>query len=229
MTMQINDLTDEMRLASAPVGYVSVVRRPGMYRNLIKRMFDLAFILVTGVVWVPLIAVLALSVALDGHNPFYVSDRVGRNGRTFRMLKLRTMVPDAEVMLEQFLARNADARLEWDTTQKLKSDPRTTAVGRFLRKISLDELPQLWNVFVGDMSLVGPRPMMPSQRPLYPGTAYYALRPGITGLWQVSVRNESEFVGRAEFDRQYDQSLSLPLDIRILVKTVFVVFKGTGY
>lgn len=227
--MQINDLTDEMRLASAPVGYVSVAPRQGMYRNVVKRLFDLAFILISGVIAVPLVAMLALAVAIDGHSPFYVSDRVGRNGRSFRMLKLRTMVPDADALLEAFLAANVDARQEWDATQKLKCDPRTTRVGRFLRKVSLDELPQLWNVFVGDMSLVGPRPMMPNQRPLYPGTAYYSLRPGITGLWQVSVRNESEFVGRAEFDRLYDQTLSLVTDVKILVKTVFVVFKGTGY
>lgn len=229
MTVQLNDLTEDMSTVSAPVGYVNVAGRPGLYRNVFKRVFDLLFILVVGIVVVPLIGVLAGLVALDGHNPFYMSDRVGRNGRTFRMAKLRTMVPDADALLAKYLATHEEARREWDATQKLKSDPRTTRVGRFLRKISLDELPQIWNVLVGDMSLVGPRPMMPSQRPLYPGTAYYALRPGITGLWQVSVRNESEFAGRAEYDRLYDEVISFRRDLRIIYKTVFVVFKGTGY
>jgi lipopolysaccharide/colanic/teichoic acid biosynthesis glycosyltransferase len=227
--MQINKLSEDMSTVIAPVGYVSVKRRSGLYRNVFKRIFDLLFIIVVSVAALPLIVVLAALVALDGHNPFYMSDRVGRNGRTFRMLKLRTMVPDADALLEKYLATHDDAHREWNATQKLKCDPRTTRVGRFLRKVSLDELPQLWNVLIGNMSLVGPRPMMPSQRPLYPGTAYYALRPGITGLWQVSVRNEAEFAGRAEYDRLYDDAVSFTRDVRILYKTMFVVFKGTGY
>jgi len=145
------------------------------------------------------------------------------------MLKLRTMVPNAEKQLESYLARNAEARLEWNSTQKLKSDPRITRLGKFLRKTSLDELPQLWNVLIGDMSLVGPRPMMPSQRPLYHGLAYYNLRPGITGIWQVSERNESAFSKRAEFDTEYDEILSFRKDLGLLWSTVRVVLKGTGY
>jgi lipopolysaccharide/colanic/teichoic acid biosynthesis glycosyltransferase len=145
------------------------------------------------------------------------------------MLKLRTMVPDADRMLEQFLDRNPEARLEWNSTQKLKADPRITPVGRLLRKTSMDELPQLWNVLIGDMSLVGPRPMMPSQRSLYSGVAYYALRPGITGPWQVSDRNEVEFSKRAEFDREYEEDISLLTDLGLLLATMRVVIKGTGY
>ena len=167
-------------------------------------------------------------MALDGSSPFYWSDRVGRGGKTFRMLKLRTMVPNADKLLEEYLSRNAEAMLEWNSTQKLKSDPRITAVGRLLRKTSLDELPQLWNVLIGDMSLVGPRPMMPSQRALYSGTAYYALRPGITGPWQVSVRNESEFAQRVDFDAKYDRTISFATDVKLLLATVRVVFRGTG-
>ena len=124
---------------------------------------------------------------------------------------------------------NPEARLEWNSTQKLKADPRITRLGRLLRKTSMDELPQLWNVLIGDMSLVGPRPMMPSQRSLYNGTAYYALRPGITGPWQVSERNEVEFSQRAEFDREYEENVSLLTDLRLLVATTQVVIRGTGY
>jgi exopolysaccharide production protein ExoY len=229
MTLQLNDLSEDISLASAPLGYVSVPHRSGLYRNTLKRAFDLCFVILTSVVVVPLTVVLALIVALDGYRPFYRSPRVGRNGRVFQMLKLRTMVPDADGMLEKFLSENQTAQLEWDSTQKLKRDPRITAVGRFLRKTSLDELPQLFNVLRGDMSLVGPRPMMPTQRTLYPGLAYYALRPGVTGPWQVSDRNESEFAKRADYDREYERSVTFLSDARLILATLRVVFKGTGY
>lgn len=229
MTLRINDISDDLGMNHTPVDPTSSPRQPGLYRNYFKRLLDILAVLLSGIVVVPVIAVLALIVALDGSSPFYWNNRVGRGGRTFRMLKLRTMVPDADNMLEQYLSRNAEARLEWNATQKLKSDPRITHIGRLLRKTSLDELPQLWNVLIGEMSLVGPRPMMPSQRSLYTGTAYYALRPGITGPWQVSVRNESEFSQRVDFDTAYHQSLTLMTDVRLLLATVRVVLRGTGY
>ncbi len=229
MTLQMNDLSEEISLASTPLGYVSVPHRSGFYRNSLKRVFDLSFVIVTSLVVIPLTVALALIVACDGYQPFYRSPRVGRNGRVFQMLKLRTMVPDADGMLEKFLSENQTAQLEWDSTQKLKRDPRITAVGRFLRKTSLDELPQLFNVLRGDMSLVGPRPMMPAQRILYPGLAYYALRPGVTGPWQVSDRNESEFAKRADYDREYERSVTFLSDIRLILATLRVVLKGTGY
>ncbi|PIL21960.1 hypothetical protein P775_01855 [Puniceibacterium antarcticum] len=144
------------------------------------------------------------------------------------MWKLRSMVHDADSQLEAHLAADPLARAEWDRSQKLRHDPRITRIGRLIRKTSLDELPQLWNVFSGDMSLVGPRPMMPEQRKMYPGTAYYELRPGITGLWQVSVRNESSFAERAVFDTDYLHRVSIKTDILVLLRTVRVVFHGTG-
>jgi len=228
MTIQINDVRDDLVRASAPVGLVATTRRPGLYRNFGKRALDIALVLAASVVVLPFVLVLALLVAMDGGRPFYASDRVGRNGRVFRMLKLRTMVPDADRMLEAYLNANPSAQLEWDRTQKLKDDPRITRLGRFLRKTSLDELPQLWNVLVGDMSLVGPRPMMPSQRILYPGLAYYALRPGISGPWQVSDRNDCAFAKRAEYDREYDRNVSLATDLRVIFRTIAVVVRGTG-
>jgi exopolysaccharide production protein ExoY len=139
------------------------------------------------------------------------------------------MVVDADAQLEAYLAANPEARLEWDRTQKLKSDPRITPVGRFIRKISLDEVPQLWNVLKGDMSLVGPRPMMPEQRALYQGGAYFELRPGITGFWQVGDRNDTTFSARAVYDARYAQDLSLMTDVIILLLTIRVVLRGTGY
>ncbi len=138
------------------------------------------------------------------------------------------MVVDAEAQLESYLASDPLRRREWDDQQKLRHDPRITPIGRFIRKTSLDELPQLWNVLTGDMSIVGPRPMMPSQEALYPGRAYYALRPGITGYWQISVRNESSFAERAQFDTRYFRDLSLVTDIRVMLGTFRVVLSGTG-
>jgi lipopolysaccharide/colanic/teichoic acid biosynthesis glycosyltransferase len=138
------------------------------------------------------------------------------------------MVPGAEARLAAHLAADPAARAEWDRSQKLREDPRVTPLGRLLRRSSLDELPQLWNVLAGDMSLVGPRPMMPCQQALYPGEAYYRLRPGLTGPWQVSDRHASAFADRARFDRDYEQALSLATDLRILAATLRAVLRGTG-
>lgn len=203
--------------------------KPATYRAVGKRTFDIFCVLIAAPMWVPLVLFCAFLVALDGHNPFYMQDRVGRGGRIFRMLKLRSMVPNADAKLEEYLEANCEARAEWDVTQKLKNDPRITRVGRFIRKASADELPQLINVLKGDMSLVGPRPFMTSQRDLYKGKSYYKLRPGLTGFWQVSDRNECDFVGRVDFDDAYDKSLSFGTDMSVLMRTVTVVLRGTGY
>ncbi|UXX83524.1 sugar transferase [Roseovarius pelagicus] len=200
------------------------------YRTTGKRIFDLAFVLVTAPVALFLIAISALLLWIEGGSPFYRQERLGAGGSVFRILKLRTMVRDADARLEQVLAENDDLRREWDATQKLKNDPRITRFGAFLRKTSLDELPQLWNVLKGDMSLVGPRPMMVDQLSIY-GDAhhYFALRPGITGLWQVSERNESLFKLRVRLDAEYDRCLSLVQDLKVLLLTVGAVVKRTGY
>jgi lipopolysaccharide/colanic/teichoic acid biosynthesis glycosyltransferase len=203
-------------------------RRLGLYRTHLKRAFDILLVLLGAPFVVPLVLVLAVLVALEGGKPFYRQDRVGKGGRLYRMWKLRSMEVDADQRLTAYLRANPDARAEWDHTQKLRHDPRITRLGRFLRRTSLDELPQLWNVVRGDMSLVGPRPMMPSQSVLYPGTAYYALRPGITGPWQVSARNESGFAARASYDSEYERTLSFATDLRILAATVRAVMRGTG-
>lgn len=201
-----------------------------VYRAGFKRAFDVAAILLTAVFTVPLVAMLAICVAvMDGGRPLYSQPRVGRNGRIYRIWKLRTMVTNADALLEEHLSQNPVARREWERTQKLKDDPRITRFGKVLRGCSLDELPQLWNVLWGDMSLVGPRPMMPCQQELYPGEAYYDLRPGITGYWQISERNETDFARRAHYDTCYDADLSLGTDAMILVATMGVVMRRTGY
>lgn len=200
-----------------------------IYRHGAKRGLDIALVLLTLPVTLPILLAMMCLVAFDGHTPLYRQKRLGRGGRVFRMVKIRTMVPGADALLEDHLRNNPEARREWDETQKLKCDPRITRIGWSLRKSSLDELPQLWNVLTGDMSLVGPRPMMVNQETLYPGKAYYELRPGITGPWQVSERNDTSFADRAGFDSCYLASLSLSQDVAILMRTVNVVLRGTGY
>jgi lipopolysaccharide/colanic/teichoic acid biosynthesis glycosyltransferase len=229
MTLQIND---PARLGAVSVADVAPTPRrqnPGFYSGLGKRLFDISVILLTAPVTVPLLILMAVLVSLDGHAPLYMQKRVGKGGRIFKMVKFRTMVPNAEKALEQYLASDPEARSEWDRTQKLKNDPRITRVGSVLRKCSMDELPQFWNVLTGDMSLIGPRPMMVDQANLYPGQAYYWMAPGISGLWQVSERNNAAFTARAVYDDKYFHNLSFGMDCSILLKTFVVVFRGTGY
>ena len=202
--------------------------RPWLYRNLVKRPLDMVLVILTSPVVLPLVLLMALLVMLDGKNPFYSQKRIGRDGRIFRMWKLRSMVHDADQRLEAYLADNPQARQEWDATQKLRNDPRVTRFGRLLRASSMDELPQLWNVLTGDMSLVGPRPMMPNQQAMYSGQGYHRLRPGITGFWQTAGRNKTTFAARAWYDDRYERGLSFGSDLSILLRTVSVVLGRTG-
>ncbi|MEM6637477.1 MAG: sugar transferase [Pseudomonadota bacterium] len=201
----------------------------GIYRRLGKRLFDLAFVVLTSPVTLPVIALMALLVASRGGSPFYSQLRIGRDGSVFRLWKLRTMVPNADEILNDFLAQNPAAREEWEATQKLRHDPRVTPIGKFLRRASIDELPQFFNILMGDMSVVGPRPMMQSQECMYFGRAYYRLLPGVTGPWQVSDRNDCAFVDRVIFDEAYDRELSLSLDLRLVGRTVLTVMRCTGH
>ncbi len=191
-------------------------------------MFDVALVLLAAPIILLLTLVCALAIRLEGGPAFFIQKRLGRNGRVFRLFKLRTMVVDAEGKLKDHIAADPEARAEWEHNQKLSHDPRITRVGRILRRTSLDELPQMWNVLVGDMSLLGPRPMTVDQGPLYPDTAYYMVRPGISGPWQVSDRHESAFVARAAYDREYVQNLSFSGDLQLTAKTLKVVLHCTG-
>jgi exopolysaccharide production protein ExoY len=229
MTLSFQQFPAAEAVAKPAVSALPCKAPHGIYRRGAKRMFDLVAVLLAAPVVVPLVAGLALVVASKGGQPFYTQARVGRGGRVFRMWKLRSMVCHADALMEAHLASDPEARAEWDSTQKLKNDPRITSFGRFLRRSSLDELPQLWNVVTGDMSLVGPRPMMVNQQEIYPGTAYYALRPGITGLWQTAGRNRTTFAARAEFDAAYEADVTLKNDLSILWRTVNVVVTATGY
>jgi Undecaprenyl-phosphate galactose phosphotransferase WbaP len=197
----------------------------------LKRVLDLAATVVGGIFVLPLIAALALLVRLESRGPIFYSDkRMGRDGELFSCVKFRTMVPGAESLLHELLAENEEAREEYLKYHKLRHDPRVTSVGRFLRKTSLDELPQLWNVLRGEMSLVGPRPYLPRESGDIGVTQEEILRvtPGITGPWQVAGRNRSAFEERVEMDVSYVSDWSVWLDLVLLVRTSACVLFSRG-
>ncbi|MGB0661710.1 MAG: sugar transferase [Mangrovicoccus sp.] len=214
--------------ADAVNGIVDYTPTHSMYRDFFKRLFDIVFVLAITPLVAPIVLILAALIALDGSSPFYVQRRVGYGGKVFPMVKLRSMVVNADKRLIEHLSNDPVAKQEWDEKQKLSSDPRITTIGRIIRKTSMDELPQFWNVLMGNMSVVGPRPMMPSQRDLYPGQAYYALKPGVTGFWQVGDRNDTSFAERARYDADYYTQLSLMTDLRVIIRTFQVVLRATG-
>jgi lipopolysaccharide/colanic/teichoic acid biosynthesis glycosyltransferase len=196
-----------------------------------KRGMDIALTTVGGILVLPLLVLLAALIALDSRGGvFYTQRRLGQDGVRFSALKFRTMHKDADRRLAELLATSAPLRAEFEQFHKLSSDPRITRVGRFLRKYSLDELPQLWNVVTGEMSLVGPRPYMEKEIPDMEQREAIVLRvrPGLTGIWQVTSRNEATFQERVTLDVQYVRNWSPWLDIYILARTVTVVVAGTG-
>ena len=202
------------------------------WSRLVKRSFDVVGAMLAGVLLFPLVLLAAVAVRYDTGGPaFFVQDRLGRGGRRFRCYKLRTMYADAEERLESHLRASHAARAEWERYAKLKSeDPRVTSVGGFLRRVSADEWPQLYNVLRGDMSLVGPRPYLPGERPQMGVLAQTILKaqPGMTGLWQVSGRNELSFDQRLHLDEYYVRNWSLWMDIVVLARTVNSVLRGWG-
>lgn len=196
-----------------------------------KRSFDIlvalgAFILISPI----FLMIMALVKFSDGGRVFYGHRRIGYNGTTFRCLKFRTMAENGDAILQQYLKDNPAAYEEWRTARKLQFDPRVTVVGTVLRKLSLDELPQLFNILRGEMSLVGPRPVVEDELELYEASAIYYLqtRPGLTGLWQVSGRNDVSYAARVAFDTHYVCNWSLVSDLRIVVRTIPAVCLSRG-
>jgi len=197
----------------------------------VKRVIDLTSALLGGLVISPLLLVIAVLIILDSPGPiFYGHTRVGQNGKRFKAWKFRSMIANADEVLEEYLSRHPELHAEWAATQKLKKDPRITRVGRWLRKFSLDELPQLWNVIHGEMSLVGPRPIVEDELSKYGKASklYLKVKPGMTGLWQVSGRSETSYEERVEMDAYYVRNWSVWLDLYILARTVWVVLFGRG-
>lgn len=186
-----------------------------------KRIFDIAFSLCLLPMILPVVAILALIVSLSGGSPFFKQMRVGRHGRLFACYKLRSMVVDAETRLSHLLVENEMAAAEWTERQKLGNDPRVTLIGRVLRKTGLDELPQFLNVLRGDMSVVGPRPIVPDELARYGVHAphYLSVRPGLTGRWQISDRSVTSYDERVQMDVQYQRNITFTGDLWIILRT----------
>jgi Undecaprenyl-phosphate galactose phosphotransferase WbaP len=200
-------------------------------RQAFKRIFEIMIVLVTTPMTVPLLVFLALAIKIDDRGPvFFRQERIGRGGVPFRIWKFRTMIPGAETVIMDYLEKNPHLRQEWGMTRKLSQDPRITRIGKMLRKTSLDELPQLFNVICGDLSLVGPRPIVAEEAEKYKEVfdLYKKVRPGITGLWQISGRSNTAYDERVDLDSYYVRNWSILFDIYILAMTPKVVFTGHG-
>jgi exopolysaccharide production protein ExoY len=212
---------------AAPRRHLSI-RRPG--EAAAKRLFDIVGALTLALLLSPLLLVVGLALASDRGPILYSHSRTGRRGRAFSCLKFRTMVPNAEQVLRDLLQTNSALRMEWLRDHKLRNDPRVTTVGRFLRRTSLDELPQLWNVLKGDMSLVGPRPVVREEWARYGRhlDTYLSTKPGVTGLWQVMGRSDASYRRRVALDSFYVRNRSMLMDVFILLRTVTVVIRGRG-
>lgn len=199
--------------------------------RIMKRIFDIVATVCGGIFILPFMLIIAIIIYLDSGGPIiYKQKRVGRNGKEFNFYKFRSMVKNADTILEEYLNTHEDEKNEWQKNFKLKNDPRVTKIGKIIRKTSIDELPQLWNVLIGDMSLVGPRPLLPNEVERYSSYIedYKLVLPGLTGVWQVSGRSDTTFEERVIMDSWYIHNWSVWIDIVYLLKTVLVVVKSKG-
>jgi Undecaprenyl-phosphate galactose phosphotransferase WbaP len=205
--------------------------RNSVSKDRASRILDIALILFAAPYIILTFLVIAILIKLDSPGPvFFRQRRIGRFGRKFHIYKFRTMFQNADQVLQNYLDNSPALKAEWLATHKLKQDPRVTRLGAILRKTSLDELPQLWNILIGEMSLIGPRPIVDAEVEKYGKCfdLYIQVRPGLTGLWQVSGRNNTTYERRVELDEYYIRNRSLKLDLQILWKTVFVVLRKDG-
>jgi exopolysaccharide production protein ExoY len=200
--------------------------------DLLKRMFDVFFSFFVLLLLSPLFLCLSLLIKFTSRGPvFYAQKRVGRGKKTFYCWKFRTMYLQADLLLEELLKNDPLLQKEWLETWKLKKDPRITWVGNFLRKTSLDELPQFWNVLKGDLSIVGPRPCVETELELHfkeKMEKILSLRPGITGLWQISGRNNLTYPERVRLEEQYVDTQNFWFDLQLIAKTILVIFSSKG-
>jgi len=196
-----------------------------------KTVFDITLALILTLVFSPLLIIIYLAIFITtGNNPVFRQKRIGKEGKEFDIYKFKTMVENADEILKQYLEQNSKAKEEYEKYHKLKDDPRITKIGKFLRRTSLDELPQLINILKGEMSLIGPRPILPNEISKFGEyfEYYKAVKPGITGLWQVSGRNELDFYQRIRLDVWYVRNWSIELDFLILLKTILIVLSRKG-
>ena len=225
------DALSQQHLWLAPAPAPSTLRIAPAMRPLVKRVFDIMAVLISTPLLLPVVAAAALCLILTGQRPFYVHTRIGRGGVSFRCLKLRTMDNWPEARFAALLGSDPALAQEFRTTGKLARDPRVSRLGHWLRRSSIDELPQALNVLLGQMSIVGPRPITRAELDGYldhQRQAYESVRPGVTGLWQVSGRSGLTLRQRARLDTRYARTPSLSLDLSILLRTIPVVLRGTG-
>jgi Undecaprenyl-phosphate galactose phosphotransferase WbaP len=224
-------MDSKLDLSSNTLITATILDRDLGSKNGVARILDITLILFAAPYIILAFLILAILIKLDSPGPvFYRQMRIGRFGRKFPVYKFRSMVQNADQVLQDYLDKSPELKAEWLATHKLKQDPRVTRLGGLLRKLSLDELPQLWNIIIGDMSLVGPRPIVDAEVEKYGKCfdLYIQVRPGLTGLWQVSGRNNTTYEYRVELDEYYVRNRSLKLDLQILLKTALVVLKKDG-
>ena len=233
----MSELEEATIRASAKAEYASGVRverereRESLALRFCKRSTDLIFGIIGCIALLPLTIIVKLAYVLSGdfHSIFYTQDRIGRNGKIFKLYKFRSMVPNADKELKKLL-RKKEYSDEWDKYKKLQNDPRITKVGKIIRRLSIDEMPQFINILTGEMSLVGNRPYLPREKE---DMSYYyddivSTKPGLISLWAINGRNNLDFVSRLKLERYYSKNVNPILDIKILILSVFVVIKGKG-
>ena len=224
-------MSRELNFTSNPVLASDSIRHYGVPQSPLRRVFDITLILVASPYILLFFLIISILIMLDSKGGvFYKQTRIGLDGRRFKAIKFRTMVMNAEHILQQYLDDSPELKAEWLATHKLKRDPRITRVGAILRKLSLDEMPQFWNIIVGDMGLIGPRPIVDEEVEKYGKCfeLYKQARPGLTGLWQVSGRSDTSYKRRVELDEYYLLNRSIKLDLQILIRTVYVVLGRKG-
>ncbi len=218
---------NDLEVKPSNLDTISLINMQSFFGRVIKRAGDIIFSLSVIICGIPIFILIALLVKISSPGPiFFIQKRVGRNYKKFGCIKFRTMYKNSDTLLEEILSNSDELREEFESDFKLKEDPRITAVGRFLRRSSLDELPQFLNVFKGEMSLVGPRPIVEEEIKKYGDSMdeVISVRPGLTGLWQVSGRNNLSYQKRVKMDLYYARKRSLLLDLEIILLTLGVLF-----
>lgn len=227
----INTISLSIKDINGTLGFATTHNLTKWYNIAVKKLLDLSILFFAGLILLPFICIVAVLVKLSSPGPvFYGHERIGRAGKKIRVWKFRSMEINAEEKLEKVLAENPEYQKEWNESFKLTNDPRVTPIGRFLRKSSLDELPQLFNVLIGDMSFIGPRPVTDDEILKYGEnfTYIFSVKPGLSGMWQVSGRSDTDYAERVAFDSYYIQNWSIWLDIWLIFKTIGVVLTGKG-
>jgi Undecaprenyl-phosphate galactose phosphotransferase WbaP len=227
----LNNIWMSVRDFGGILGFATSHRLNMFWNVWIKRLMDISIIIVGSIVFSPVLLLIIIFIKLSSPGPvLYSQKRIGQYGKHFKAYKFRSMVSNADEILKELLAKDKNAREEWRQNQKLKNDPRITLIGKIIRKTSLDEIPQFINVVKGEMSLIGPRPIVDNEAEKYGDNfqRIFSIKPGLTGLWQVSGRSDTNYADRISYDTYYLQNWSVWLDIWIIVKTFGVILKGSG-